>query len=75
MATVISPAFGKVRLPVWVTDLVAFRRWMRSRGTAGRLARALHQREVWVDFITEEAQTHNFVKNAFYATLEPLTSG
>ena len=31
--------------------------------------------EVWVDLFMEEAFSHNFVKNAVYAALLPLTEG
>jgi len=73
MATVISPAHGKVRLPAWVTDLAAFRRWVQSGEPPEGLRAHFINGEVWMDFIMEEAQTHNFVKNALYAALEPLT--
>lgn len=73
MPTVMSEKHGKVRIPTWVVDLPSFRRWVRSDEPPDKLRAQFFDGEVWVDLYMEEAYSHNFVKNALYLTLAPLT--
>jgi Uma2 family endonuclease len=73
MATVMSEKHGKVRIPGWVVDLPSFRRWVHSGEPPEKLRAQFLNGDVWVDLFMEEAFTHNFVKNAIYLTLIPLT--
>lgn len=75
MPTVMSAKHGKVRIPGWVVDLATFRRWVRSGELQEKLRAHFLDGEVWVDLFMEEAFSHNFVKNAVYAALMPLTAG
>lgn len=75
MPTVMSAKHGKVQIPGWVVDLPAFRRWVHSGEPQEKLRAHFLNGEVWVDLVMEEAFSHNFVKNAIYAALLPLTEG
>lgn len=75
MPTVMSAKHGKVQIPGWVVDLPTFRRWVHSGEPQEKLRAQFLNGEVWVDLVMEEAFSHNFVKNAVYAALMPLTEG
>jgi Uma2 family endonuclease len=73
MATVMSEKHGKVQIPGWVVDLPSFRRWVRSGDPPEKLRPQFLNGEVWLDLFMEEAYSHNFVKNALYSVLPPMT--
>jgi Uma2 family endonuclease len=73
MPTVMSEKHGKVQIPAWVVDLPTFRQWVHSGETPEKLRAHFLNDEVWVDLFMEEAYSHNFVKNALYLALAPLT--
>jgi Uma2 family endonuclease len=75
MPTVMSEKHGKVQIPGWVVDLSSFRRWVHSGELPDKLRAQFLNGEVWVDLFMEEAYSHNFVKNALYLVLGPLTEG
>jgi Uma2 family endonuclease len=61
------------RIPLWVTDFEAFRRWTLSPDfpTAGRIDYL--KGEIWVDPAMEELYCHNQVKTHFTVVLGGLT--
>jgi hypothetical protein len=64
-----------VKIPLWVTDLDSFRRWMDSETfpDGGRLDYI--KGEVWVDMSKEQIFTHAAVKNEFNMILGSMIKG
>jgi len=54
-----------VHIPAWVTDLAAFRRWVRSDEFPEKQRICYLKGEVWVDLSKEPFFSHNQVKGEF----------
>jgi Uma2 family endonuclease len=54
-----------VHIPAWVTDLAAFRRWVRSDEFPEKQRICYLKGEVWVDMSREQFYSHNQVKGEF----------
>ena len=70
MSTVVVS--DQVRIPAWVDDLEAFRRWMRSDTYPERAWVSFLNGEIWVDTHMEQLFTHNRVKTCYTVTLGGL---
>src|SRR5262249_3431070 len=62
----------QVRIPSWVNDLEAFRRWARSDTYPERGWASFLDGEIWVDTHMEQLFTHNRVKTCFTVTVGGL---
>jgi Uma2 family endonuclease len=62
----------QVRIPSWVKDLSAFRRWARSEAYPERGWVSYLNGEVWVDTHMEQLFTHNRVKTCYTVTVGGL---
>jgi Uma2 family endonuclease len=62
----------QVRIPSWVNDLEAFRRWARSDDYPERGWVSFLDGEIWVDTHMEQLFSHNRVKTAFTIALGGL---
>jgi Uma2 family endonuclease len=67
MCTVVIP--NMVRIPDWVADLEAFRRWARSEDFPERGWISYLDGELWVDLSMEQLFTHNQVKTQYTVVL------
>jgi hypothetical protein len=63
-----------IRVPAWVTDLAAFRRWAKSGAIPEKSRVSYLAGEKWVDLSMEQVFSHNLVKQAFNLTLGGLVS-
>jgi Uma2 family endonuclease len=59
----------EARIPPWVTDLAAFRRWARSDEFPRRGRYAYLAGDLWVDELMERLFSHNLLKTEFAAVL------
>lgn len=62
----------QVRIPSWVNDLEAFRRWSRTEDYPERGWVSYLDGEIWVDMEMERLFTHNQVKTQFTIVLGGL---
>ena len=62
----------QVRIPSWVKDLSAFRRWARSEAHPERGWVSFLDGELWVDTHMEQLFTHNRVKTCYTVTVGGL---
>ena len=72
MATVIQREEQDVRIPRWVSDLAAFRRWAKSDEFPERGRYAYLDGDLWVDAGMEKVN-HNRIKTAVSNVLDLLT--
>jgi Uma2 family endonuclease len=72
MVNFVNEKGDEVRVPEWVQDLDAFRRWVEAEDfpEAGQVW--YHRGEVWVDMSREQLFTHGAVKNDIAFTLTGL---
>jgi Uma2 family endonuclease len=70
MSTVVVA--DQVRIPSWVHDLEAFRRWARSAEYPERGSISFLDDEIWVDTSMEQLFTHNRIKTCYTITLGGL---
>ena len=68
MPTVVADR-AKITIPVWVTDIDAFRRWFDSEELPEKFRAWFLDGEVWVDMSKEQVFTHVDVKGAIFAVL------
>ncbi len=61
-----------VQIPLWVSDLASFRRWMDSDESPEKATVTYLAGEVRVDMSKEQIYSHNRVKNEFARVLESL---
>ncbi len=61
-----------VRIPLWVTDLVSFRRWAESEESPDKATVCYLAGEVWVEMSKEQVYSHNHVKTEFARVLAGL---
>src|ERR1700693_5830541 len=62
----------EVCIPVWVTDLASFRKWLHSDEFPENGRICYLNGEVWVDMSKEQIYSHNQVKAEFTGVLVPL---
>jgi Uma2 family endonuclease len=72
MATSAVVVADQVRIPSWVNDLEAFRRWAHSDAYPERGWVSFLDGEVWVDPHMEQLFTHNRVKTCYTVTVGGL---
>ncbi len=70
MSTVVVA--DQVRIPSWVHDLEAFRRWAHSAEYPERGSISFLDDEIWVDTSMEQLFTHNRIKTCYTITLGSL---
>jgi Uma2 family endonuclease len=71
MSTIIFD-YASVRIPSWVTDRAAFRRWLNSDDFPEKGRICYLAGEVWVDLSREQLFSHNQVKHEFSFVLGGL---
>lgn len=71
MPTVLSEAYGKIKIPEGLTTLDAFLDWIDSADLPEKLPIRFHEGEVWVDLM-EEMFSHSRIKSALGIALGDL---
>jgi hypothetical protein len=61
-----------ISIPQWVTDINAFRRWLRDPAVPEKLRIWWLKGEVWIDLCREQIFTHNLIKLVIISPIHEL---
>ncbi len=61
-----------VQVPIWVSDLESFRRWMHSEESPEQTPVFFLAGEVWIDISKQQLLSHLRLKQRFFEVLGPL---
>jgi hypothetical protein len=70
--SVVFTEVGEIEIPVWVTDLNSFRRWVHSLAVPEDAKVYWVGGKVWVDMSNEQIFSHVDVKGAVFRVLADL---